>query len=142
MNNLELICYDIRSMFRESPQLEICFWCCEPLRQRETSSSAGGIAFCNRATIPLVDTYLYCCTNCGWWAIRETRIDCELCDGVGDYLLTTRQWSPDDENCRMARCKFEEIDAWQSVLQEPSYWQENCLLSQMRQLFLFGPRRA
>ena len=141
MTGLETVCYDIRSFFQDSPALVRCPWCGEPLRARETPPSPAGVAFCRSATIPLVETHLHYCPRCGWWALREMRVDCELCDGCGDYLVTVVNWSFRSTLKETPGYVPDSLPPWKMVLTDPARWQGRPLALRMAK-FLFGPREV
>ena len=98
----------------------LCPLCCEALDEGEAPTSPAGVFFRSQATIPIIETRLYTCPSCGWWAVRESRADCELSDGVSDFLLLP---GVKDEqgglplpppDCRLS---------WQSALSDPPAWQ-------------------
>lgn len=88
----DIICYELRSFFHNSPNLLNCPICGSALEVREVSPSAAGKVFSQRASIPVVETCLHTCPGCGWWAVREMRSDCEINDGIGDYLILPERW--------------------------------------------------
>ena len=92
MHTQDIICYELRSFFHDSPSLLNCPICGCVLEAQDTPPSAEGQKFSQRASIPVVETSLYTCPGCGWWALREMRSDCEINDGIGDYLILPERW--------------------------------------------------
>jgi hypothetical protein len=138
MDTSEMICYDIRSLFQESPQLRVCPRCCTSLKRKNVGDSASGQAFRESATIPIVETTIYACEQCGWWAVREVRIDCELCDGTADQIVLARDWLSQGRIGPMTEILDSSPVPWERVIHDPVYWEDCQPLSTRVASFLFG----
>jgi hypothetical protein len=132
------VCFDLRSFFRQSPSLKFCPLCCTALHEREVPTSAAGVLFRAQASIPIVDTRLYTCPGCGWWAVRESRGDCELNDGLGDFLLVPGLI---DAQGGLPEPPGNSSAAWQTALNDLAAWQDVHPLSKTLALLLFSVSR-
>ena len=142
MDTSEMICYDIRSFFQESPQLRLCPRCCHALDHKDVKNSASGMAFRASATIPLVETTVYTCKQCGWWAVREVRIDCELCDGIVDQIVTARDWPLTEQIMASPQVINSGVAPWEKVLQNRAVWADCQRLPARVAKYLFGCQEA
>ena len=124
----DAICYAIRPLFFESPLLTICPHCQGALLGREINPTRGGERFQESATIPLLETRLYECRACDWWAVRETRIDCELDDGATDYLLVPLERQSDELT----------FAPWEQLVDETSCWAASRPMTLEEAIFIFG----
>lgn len=87
--------YDVRQSFdKEPPHYQHCPMCAEPLTTDKIHQSAYAKHFASITTMPVVDTMLYQCTHCQWWAIRESGADYEIPGGDWDFLVagSIKQW--------------------------------------------------
>ena len=134
----QVICYDIRSYFKESPPLSCCPLCATQLQTTSLPPSAPGIEFRQKATIPLLETTLYSCTACGWWAIRELRVECELIDGVSDYLVTLNIMRKQMKPLPSSNPADVHNPTWQEVIRDARYWQPCQAVSPQIARLLFG----
>lgn len=138
MEASEVICYDIRSYFKESPQLSRCPLCAAQLQTASLPPSPPGKEFRQKATIPLLETTLYTCSVCGWWAVRELRVECELLDGVADYLVTLNMQRKQIKHLALDDQINACLPAWQEVISEAKYWQPCKAISPQVAHLLFG----
>lgn len=74
------VCYNLRTYFDKEPgDLASCPMCLSTLEKLNVPTSAYGRMVLEMGTFPVVDfTHLYTCTQCKWWAIRESGIDAEI----------------------------------------------------------------
>jgi len=75
---MKTVCYRIKPV-GELPDAISCLHCRSRLRGEEIGCSQAGIEFAENMTIPIIETKLFRCPYCGWWAVMEQR--------SGDYEL-------------------------------------------------------
>jgi predicted RNA-binding Zn-ribbon protein involved in translation (DUF1610 family) len=77
---------DIRC-YKLEPRLHFCPHCHNTLINKKSKNrTAVGIFFKNRSFIPLVETNIYFCLSCGWWAVREFLQELE-CSSRTDEII-------------------------------------------------------
>lgn len=96
-------------------------------------SSAFSSEFFKKASIPIIETYVYSCQKCNWWAIREIFADCELSDGMGDYLITLKEKQP-----QTAAPASPNLSIWLAIIGDATYWQNSRGITLKTALHLFG----
>lgn len=88
------ICYDLRSYFERMPgSLIRCAMCAGTLEYINPQPAPYGQALLDYGMMPNLDTFLYICRGCGWWAVRECGADLEY-DGAWDNLVVgaVQEW--------------------------------------------------
>jgi hypothetical protein len=126
-----LICYQINSFFHFiGPELLTCPECNHSLEEEVTENSEFGKEFRQSATIPWVHTYLFTCSNCHWWAIKEVIQDLEI-STTYDLLVTEKISRASNEN------PSEEFDL-KEILALKNMWENPRPMDREMATYFFG----
>lgn len=132
-----IVCYDLRSFFKSSPTLSCCPLCGKTVERASLPPSSFSQEFRSTASFPVVETILYFCKGCRWWAIREQHTDCELVDGCADLFLTEDLEIP--KASLEIKLSFDENATWiLELLKDVSLWEKRLLLNARHAQLLFG----
>lgn len=112
------IVYFLRDYFSIQPgHLHQCPSCGKSISVTDLPPSKKVTDYLEQATYPSHNyTVLYKCTDCHWWAIRESFIDYELSDGQ-DYLVVCNEKSPTD----ISQTPNQDASPWTMVLKRKYY---------------------
>lgn len=115
-----ILCFDLRASFSSAPpHIVLCLWCSSPVILKAVQCSEPAEQYRRTALIPLLQTYVSECSNCGWWAIREFREEREL-DAGSDYVVML---SPDP-----LKTHRKDLPCWELVLKDEVYWKKSGLI--------------
>jgi len=136
---MKTICYDIISFNRKKLELKKCPDCHAYLKTREVDHSEASQVFFQKASIPVVSTNLIACPDCGWWAVRELRLDNELYyPPVEEFMVMDASKIDSDKPGVRATSGQGGSTPWEQVLTDKAYWSNCEVMSSRDAVELFG----
>lgn len=135
---MKTVCFNIMSLSRKKLELKRCPSCYTALTAREVGHSEASHTFYQAATTPVIITSLTECPQCGWWAIREQRLDdASYYPPTEDFIITDASIK-EDAVADEARSQQHSV-TWEKVLAEKTYWTNAEAISSRDAVQLFGP---
>lgn len=135
---MKTVCFNIMSLSRKKLELKRCPSCYSALTTREVDHSGASRAFYQTATTPVIITSLAECPQCGWWAIREQRLDdASYYPPTEDFIITDASIK-EDAVANDAPSQKHSV-TWEKVLADKTYWANAEAISSRDAVQLFGP---
>ena len=135
---MKTVCFNIISLSRKKLQLKRCPSCYNALTTREVDQSQASQAFYETATTPVIITSLAECPKCGWWAIREQRLDDASYSPLTEDLIITDASIKEDVRADESPSQKHSV-TWKAVLADKTYWANEETISSRDAVQLFGP---
>ncbi len=136
---MKTICYDIISLNRKKLELKRCPSCHAGLKVREVDHSEASRSFYQKASKPVISTNLIECPDCGWWAVRELRLDNELYyPPVEEFIVMDASNINFDKPDFCMALEHDGPVSWEQVLIDKEYWKNCELISSRDAVQLFG----
>ncbi|MDQ6982955.1 MAG: hypothetical protein Q9M08_08155 [Mariprofundus sp.] len=136
---MKTICYDIISFNRKKLELKKCPDCHSNLKTCDLDHSEASRVFCQKASMPVISTKLIECSDCGWWAVRELRLDNELYyPPVEEFIVMDASKIDSDKPGFRTVSKQDGPAPWEQVLTDKVYWGNCEIMSSRDAVELFG----
>ncbi len=136
---MKTICYDIISFNRKKLELKKCPYCYSELKTRDVDHSEASREFFQKASMPVISTNSIECHDCGWWAVRELRLDNELYyPPVEEFIVMDASKIDSDKPGFLATSEQNGFAPWEQVLTDKAYWSNCVVMSSRDAVELFG----
>jgi len=135
---MKTICYDIISFNRKKLQLKKCPHCHADLNTRDVDHSEASRKFYQKASRPVISTHAITCPDCGWWAVRELRLDNELYYPPVEEFIVMDASGIDSDKSGFHTAEQSDPAPWERVLADKAYWSNCQAMSSRDAVELFG----
>ncbi len=141
--NPSILCFDVSCSFGYRVYIDKCPVCASDITTTERKvPTVAGAEFNNKASMPHVQTKLYVCPVCRWWAVSELVQDFE-CNQSGEAFFTCGIKTDTNDSEENIRRKIQEMyndtsHPWSPVFREQQYWAKAKKMTREEAIWLFG----